>query len=94
MENIRERSKHANNDMSEIGGITELQLMEAEVKLLKKKLEVVKGADKTSTSCSRITSSIAGSQSKDGFVVTEGSAPNMFHTAAGTSGESGCCTVS
>lgn len=80
--------------MSEVGGITELQLMEAEVKRLKKKLDVVKGADKTSASCSRIASSIAGSQSKDGFVVTEGGAPNIFHTSAGASGESGCCVVS
>lgn len=80
--------------MSEIGGITELQMMEAEVKLLQKKLDVVQGADKTSVSCSRIASSISATQNKDGFVVTEGSAPNIFHTAAGTSGESGCCVVS
>ena len=80
--------------MSEIGGITELQLLEAEVALLKKKLEVANGADKTSVGCSRIVSSIQGSQSNDGFVVTEGGAPNIFHTSAGTAGESGCCAVS
>lgn len=81
-------------NMSEIGGITELQLLEAEVKLLNKKLEVAKGADKTSMGCSRIVSSIQGWQNKDGFVVAEGGAPNIFHTAAGTAGETGCCVVS
>jgi hypothetical protein len=80
--------------MSEIGGITELQLLEGEVKLLKKKLDVAKGADRTSMGCSRIVSSMQGSQTKDGFVVTEGSAPNIFHTAAGTAGETGCCIIS
>lgn len=80
--------------MSEIGGITELQLLEAEVKLLEKKLEATAAADTTSSSCSRIVSSVASSQSKDGFVVTEGSAPNIFHTSAGASGEQGCCVVS
>lgn len=80
--------------MSEIGGITELQLLEAEAALLHKKLEATSVADSTSTSCSRIVSSVTASQSKDGFVVTEGGAPNIFHTAAGASGEQGCCVVS
>lgn len=80
--------------MAEGGGITELQMLEAEIALLTKKAELVKGADKTSTSAARIASSINATQAKDGFVVTEGSAPNSFHTAVGTSGEQGCCVVS
>ena len=80
--------------MSEVGGITELQLLEAEVALLRKKLEMAKKADKTSVCCSRIVASINSAQAKDGFLVTEGSAPNQFHTSAGAGGEKGCCVVS
>lgn len=80
--------------MAEVVGITELQEMEAEVKLLTAKLDSSKKAENTSVSCSRIATSVASSQSKDGFLVTEGSAPNQFHTSAGTAGESGCCVVS
>ncbi len=80
--------------MSETGGITELQLLEAEARVLRQKLEIAKGAEKTSMGCSRIVSSVQGLQSKDGFVMTEGSAPNIFHTSAGAGGESGCCVVS
>jgi hypothetical protein len=81
--------------MTDLGGITELQLLEQHVQLLKKKADAVKTADKTSAGCSRIASSIQASQGKDWFVVSEGgSANNVFHTAAGTTGESGCCVIS
>lgn len=80
--------------MSEVGGITELQLLEAEVALLKKKLEGAKGAEKTSACCSRIVASVNSAQAKDSFLVTEGSGPNPFHASAGTAGEKGCCAVS
>ena len=80
--------------MAEIGGITELQMLEAEVSLLESKLSVAQKADKTSACCSRIVSSVNGSQAKDGFLVTEGSAPNIFHTSAGGGGDSGCCVIS
>lgn len=80
--------------MSEGGGITELQMLEAHIRILQKKLESVKNAEKTSMGCSRIVSSMQASQSKDGFLVTEGSAPNIFHTSVGGSGEKGCCVVS
>ena len=80
--------------MSEVGGITELQLLEAEVQLLKKKLELAKGAENTSACCTRIIASVNSAQARDGFLVTEGSAPNQFHTSAGTAGEKSCCVVS
>mmetsp|Transcript_127322 Transcript_127322/g.179703 ORF Transcript_127322/g.179703 Transcript_127322/m.179703 type:complete len:82 (-) Transcript_127322:62-307(-) len=77
-----------------VGGITELQLLEAEVQLLKKKLELTKSAEETSACCARIIGSVNSAQAKDGFLVTEGSAPNQFHTSAGNPGEKGCCVVS
>eukprot|EP00529_Nitzschia_sp_RCC80_P040062 CAMPEP_0113472212 /NCGR_PEP_ID=MMETSP0014_2-20120614/17394_1 /TAXON_ID=2857 /ORGANISM="Nitzschia sp." /LENGTH=80 /DNA_ID=CAMNT_0000364905 /DNA_START=383 /DNA_END=625 /DNA_ORIENTATION=+ /assembly_acc=CAM_ASM_000159 len=80
--------------MSEPIGITEVQEMELEVKLLKRKLEDIRKSDNTSVSCSRILSSISSAQAKDGFLSTEGSTPNQFHTSAGTAGESECCIVS
>lgn len=89
---VKERGNKKN--MSETGGITELHMLEGEVRVLRKKLAAVEGAEKTSMGCARIVSSIQGSQAKDGFIVTEGSAPNIFHTSAGTSGESSCCVVS
>lgn len=79
--------------MSEVGGITELQMLESEVALLERKVEMAKDAEKTSVCCSRIVTSINSSHAKDGFLVTEGNAPNQFHTAAAP-GESGCCIVS
>ena len=74
--------------------ITELQEMEAEVKLLKTKEAMVKKAENTSVSCSRIVTSVSSAQAKDGFLATEGSAPNQYHSSAGASGESGCCIIS
>jgi hypothetical protein len=80
--------------MTEVVGITELQEMEAEVKLLQIKLEACKKAENTSVSCPRIATSVSSAQARDGFLATEGGAPNQFHTSAGTAGESGCCVVS
>ena len=80
--------------MSEVVGITEVQEMEAEVKLLQAKLEKVKSAETMSTACSRIVASVNSPQPNDGFLPTEGSPPNKFHTNAGSGGESGCCIIS
>jgi hypothetical protein len=80
--------------MSEVVGVTELQEMEAEVKLLKRKLAKVKKAETMSTACSRIVASVNSPESNDCFLSTEGSAPNKFHSLAGSGGESGCCIVS
>lgn len=79
--------------MAELGGISELQVMEAEVALLKSKVEMAQGAEKASVCCSRIVGSINSAQGKDGFLSTEGSGPNQFHTPAAP-GENGCCAVS
>jgi hypothetical protein len=80
--------------MADVVSITELQELEAEVKLLKKKSDMVKKAENTSVACSRIVTSVSSAQAKDGFLATEGSAPNQYHTSAGAAGESGCCAVS
>ena len=80
--------------MPDTVSITELQEVEAEVQLLKAKETLVAKAENTSVSCSRIVTSVTAAQAKDGFLATEGSAPNQFHTSAGTAGESGCCVVS
>jgi hypothetical protein len=80
--------------MSEVIGITELQEMEAEAKLLKVKLGKVKEAENMSVACSRIVSAVNSPQANDGFLVTEGGPPNKFHSSAGGGGESGCCVVS
>lgn len=79
--------------MSEVGGITELQLLEAEAALLEKKVAMASEAENTSACCSRIVGSITSSQGKDGFLVTEGSALNQFHTPAAP-GEGSCCVLS
>lgn len=80
--------------MSEMGGITELQLLEAEVASLEKQLSGVQGGEKTSTACARIVASIKGRESKDGFIQKEGVVEhNQFHTSAGTGGGGGCCVV-
>lgn len=82
--------------MADLGGFQEIQVLEKHVQLLQRKADAVKTAEKTSVGCARIASSIQASQGKDGFVVSEGGSPNgnIFHTSAGTIGESGCCVIS
>jgi len=80
--------------MSEVGGITELQMLEAEATLLLTKQEKVQSAETTSAVSSRLAESILSAQAKDGFLQTEGRAPNVFHTSAGSAGDQGCCVVS
>jgi hypothetical protein len=79
--------------MSEVGGITELQMLEGEVALLKKKLDGCKSAETTSWCYSKIASSVTSAEIKDGFLVREGGPPNAFHTSAGTAAEGGCCVI-
>jgi hypothetical protein len=79
--------------MAELGGITELQVLESEVALLERKAEMAQDAEKTSVCCSRIVGSINSAQGKDGFLSTERSEPNQFHTPAAP-GENSCCVVS
>lgn len=83
--------------MAESGGITELQMLQAEIELLEKQLNGVQKAENTSQACLRIIASIKASEMKDGFLVHEGGSTNtdhsMYYAAAATNGDGGCCTV-
>jgi hypothetical protein len=81
--------------MSEVGGITELQLLEAENASLKQELEGVQAGESTSVACGRAVAAIKGAEAKDGFLVKEGgtATQNQYHTSAGAGGDDGCCTV-
>jgi hypothetical protein len=50
------------------GGITQLQLLQNEISLLKKQLEGVQQAETTSVACARIAQAIVSATSKDHFV--------------------------
>ena len=79
--------------MSEIGGATELQLLQHDIALTKKQLEGIQGAENTSVACARIATHIQKAEDVDGFLVTEGGAGhNQFHTS-GPAAEEGCCVV-
>ena len=79
--------------MGDIGGVTELQILEGEIRLLNKQLDGVKRADNTSSSCARVIQAIQAAEEKDGFV--GGSAEmNSFHASTGAGAEGGCCSVS
>jgi len=80
--------------MAEVIGVTEVQEMEVNVKLLKAKLEKARNAENTSVACARIAAAIIGAQAKDSFLMTEGSPPNSFHTSSGSNGDSSCCVMS
>lgn len=78
--------------MADVGGVTELQFLEGEIRLLKKQLDGINKADVTSSSCARVIASIQAAEEKDGFI--GGSMENnQFHTSAGAGGDGGCCTV-
>jgi hypothetical protein len=77
----------------EFGGITELQMLEAEVALLQTKRDAVKKAEKSSVACTRIIASVHAKEGHDCFLTTEGRAPNPFHSSAGSGGDGSCCVV-
>lgn len=81
--------------MAEESGVTQLQLLEVELSNLNKTLKAITNAEKTSEACSRVISNIKAAEDKDGFLVTEAGAveQNQYHTAAGASGDGGCCVV-
>ena len=82
--------------MSEgVGGITELQMLEEEMALLKKQLDGIKAAEPTSVACTRLAVTIEKAEDVDGFLVKEGGAAesNQFHTSAGSSAGDGCCVI-
>lgn len=78
--------------MAEIGGITELQLLQVDITLLKKQLEGIQGAEQTSVCNARIAGNIQKAEDVDGFLVKEGLEQNQFHTS-GPAAEEGCCVL-
>jgi hypothetical protein len=80
--------------MSELGGITELQMLEADIAVLKVKLDKAEKSDKASTVCPKIMAAVKDAEAKDGFLVREGGPPNAFHTSASSTADSGCCVLS
>ena len=75
--------------MSEIGGATELQLLQHDIALTKKQLEGIQGAENTSVACARIATHIQKAEDVDGFLVTEGGAQPILHTS-GPAAKEGC----
>lgn len=77
----------------EVSGLTEMQLLEAEVASLQKTLKSLSEAENTSSACSRILQKIKAAEERDGFLVKEGVAQsNQYHTSSGQGGD-GCCVV-
>jgi prefoldin subunit 5 len=74
------------------GGVTEYQLLQADIVNLQKQKADVEAAEKTSIACARIIASIKAAEGKDGFLVKEGET-NQFHSAGPSSGGGGCCAV-
>lgn len=90
--------------MSEQGGVTELQLLEQEIEILKRVLAGCRAAavEPTSVACARLIASIQNEAGHDTFVVggTSGdpqqqSQPNQYHTSASgaAASDGGCCVV-
>eukprot|EP00547_Thalassionema_nitzschioides_P014417 CAMPEP_0194243206 /NCGR_PEP_ID=MMETSP0158-20130606/8488_1 /TAXON_ID=33649 /ORGANISM="Thalassionema nitzschioides, Strain L26-B" /LENGTH=78 /DNA_ID=CAMNT_0038978437 /DNA_START=18 /DNA_END=254 /DNA_ORIENTATION=- len=77
--------------MAEIGGITELQILQQEIVFAKKELENVQAGEDTSVSCARVALNIQDMAAKDGFL-DGGGGQNRFHTS-GPSAEGGCCVM-
>lgn len=71
-----------------------MQLLQADVALLRKQLEAVQGAETTSVASARIIAHITKGEGADDFVLKEGavSEHNAFHTT-GPAAEDGCCVV-
>jgi len=81
--------------MTEGGGITELQQIEAEIAILERQLTGVEGAETVDAACQRLIASIQSLEGNDGFLVKEGAPAehNQFHTSAGQKAEGGCCST-
>jgi len=78
-----------------VGGITELQLLEAEATMLERQLDGVNRAGSASEACARVIASIRAAEEGDGFVGAAASASgehNQYHSSAGSEGD-GCCAV-
>lgn len=82
--------------MSEVGGITELQMLESQQAVLKSELNGVKKAENTSAACKRLEAAIQADKDKDDFLVKEAGEveQNQYHTSPpASSGEAGCCVI-
>ena len=79
--------------MAEGGGITELQLLEQDVAILKTQLKGVEDADPSSVVGPKLVESIKAKEGTDAFLVKEGGSEevNQFH--APESSDGGCCVV-
>lgn len=80
------------------GGITELQIHEADIAGLKKQLEGVSAGEKNTPAVTRVVHAMIEQESEDGFLVKakEGAAagePNVFHASASAGPSDGCCIV-
>ena len=80
----------------EPGTVTELQMVQSEVEVLKSVLDGVKKAETKSSACASLTASVKKLEEADGFIVPAGEREqNPFHsTATGGAGGGGCCVVS
>lgn len=79
--------------MAEGGGITELQMLEQDVGILKTQLKGVEDADPSSVVGAKLVESIKAKEGTDGFLVKEGGSEeaNLFHTTDNSDG--GCCVL-
>ena len=77
------------------GGLTALQLLEAELTTLKKVLAGVDKAENTGKACGRVVKNVKEAEMKDFFLTREGVADqNVYHSSAGGGGgDGGCCMV-
>jgi len=82
--------------MSESGGITELQLLEQQVTILKRVSKGVDRAVPVSEVAGRLVQTIQAAAESDGFVVNPetaaSSAANQYH-GGGDAGGGGCCVA-
>lgn len=86
------------NDGIGIGGVTELQLLRADIAVLQNQLEGINQAPTTSSIAIKIMAAVARHEDQDGFVgnagTSAGSEHNQFHSNPSSGGESGgCCAV-
>ena len=81
--------------MAEVSGITELQILQAEIDILEKQAAGIKKAENTSAACPRIVEAVTSKESRDGFIMKAGAEndQNQFHAPVGASSGGGCCVV-
>ena len=89
--------------MYEQGGVTELQLLEQEIAVLKRIKAGCETSERTSTACARLIQSIQSEAAFDGFVIATGTGgasdqqqqQNQYHTSASgaAASDGGFCVV-